>query len=63
VLKAGPKEVAPVAVAAGARDVAEWVVLVGDLAANASVPVVAKRHHMNAVFHVTRCAAPSVVPP
>jgi hypothetical protein len=54
--------VAPVAEAAGARDVAEWVVLVGGLAATASVPVVAKRHHMSAVFHVPRCAAPSAVP-
>ena len=62
-MKADPNEVAPAAVAAGARDVAEWVVLVGGLMANASVPVVAKRHHINAVFHVMRCAAPSVVPP
>ena len=53
---------AEVAEAAGARDVAEWVVLVGGLAANASVPVVAKRHHMSAALHVPRCAAPSVVP-
>jgi len=53
--------VAPVA--AGARDVAEWAVLVGGLVASVSVPVVAKRYHMSGVFHVTRCAAPSVVPP
>ena len=62
-MKPDPVEVAPAAVAAGARDVDEWVVLVGGLVANASVPVVAKRHHMSAVFHVMRCAAPSVVPP
>jgi hypothetical protein len=55
--------VAPVAVAAGARDVAKWVVLVGGLVANAFVPVVAKKYHMSGVFHVTRCAVASVVPP
>ena len=48
------EEVAPAAVAAGARDVDEWVVLVGGLVANASVPVVAKRHHMSAVFLALR---------
>ena len=48
--------------AAGARDVAKRVVLVGDLEANVVVLVVAKRCHMSGVFHVTRCAAPSVVP-
>ena len=48
---------------AEARDVAAWVVLVGGLVANASVPVVAKKHHMSVVFRVMRCAAPSVVPP
>jgi hypothetical protein len=47
-------------VAAGARDVAKRV---GDLVANVVVLVVAKRCHMSGVFHVTRCAAPSVVPP
>ena len=62
-MKAGPKEVAPAAVAAGARVVDEWVVPVGGLVANASVPAVAKRHHISAVLHVMRCAAPSVVPP
>ena len=62
-MKAGPKEVAPAVVAAGARVVDEWVVLVGGLVANASAPVVAKRHHISAVLHVMRCAAPSVVPP
>ena len=62
-MKADPDEVAPAGVAAGARNVDEWVVLVGGLVANASVPVVAKRHHMSAVFHVMRSAAPSVVPP
>ena len=41
-------------VAVGARDVEEWVVLVGGLAANASVPVVARRHHMSAVFRALR---------
>ena len=49
--------------AAGARDVAEWVVLVAGLVANVPVLVVARRFHMSGVFHVTRCAAPSVVPP
>ena len=53
-MKADPDEVAPAGVAAGARNVDEWVVLVGGLVANASVPVVAKRHHMSAVFHVMR---------
>jgi hypothetical protein len=62
-MKAGPNELAPAAVAAGARVVDEWVVPVGGLVANASVPVVAKRHHISAVLHVMRCAAPSVVPP
>ena len=62
-LKAGPNEVAPAAVVAGERVVDEWVVLVGGLVANASAPVVAKRHHISAVLHVMRCAAPSVVPP
>ena len=62
-LKAEPNEVTPAAVAAGARDADEWVVLDGGLVANASVPVVAKRNHISAVFHVMRCAAPSVVPP
>ena len=60
-LKGGPKEVAPVA--AGARAVAEWVVLVEVLVAIVSVPAVAKRYHMSGAFHVMRCAAPSVVPP
>lgn len=55
---------APAAVAAaGAKDVDEWVALVGGLVANASVPVVAKRHHMSVVFRVMRRAAPSVVSP
>jgi hypothetical protein len=62
-VKGDPKGVAEVAVAAGARDLAEWVALVGGLVATASVPVVVKRYHMSAVFHVTRCAAPSVVVP
>ena len=62
-LKKGPKELAPAAVAAGARDVVEQVALVGDLVANASVPAVAGRYHTSAVFHVMRFAAPSVVPP
>ena len=62
-MKAGPKEVAPAVVAAGARVVDEWVVPVGGLVANASVPVVAKRHHISAVLHVMSYAAPSVVPP
>jgi len=53
-VKADPDEVAPAAVAAGVRDVDEWVVLVGGLVANASVPVVAKRHHMSAVFRALR---------
>ena len=48
---------------AGARDGAAWVVLVGGLVANVSVPVVAKRYPMSGVFPVTRCAALSVVPP
>ena len=60
-MRRGPKEVAPVA--AGAGDVAAWVVLVGGLVANVSVPVVAKRYPMSGVFPVTRCAALSVVPP
>jgi hypothetical protein len=60
-VKRGPKEVAPVA--AGAGDVAAWVVLVGGLVANVPVPLVAKRCHMSGVYHVTRCAARSVVPP
>jgi hypothetical protein len=58
-----PKEVAPGAVVLGTRDVAEWVVLVGDLVANVPVPVVAKKYPMSGACHVTRCAAPSVVPP
>jgi len=62
-MKGDPNEVAPAPVAAGARVVADWVVPVGGLVANASVPVVAKRHHISAVLHVMRCAAPSVVPP
>ena len=62
-MKADPDEVAPAALVAGARDVDEWVVLVGGLVANASVPVVAKRHHMSAVFRAMRCAVLSVVPP
>ena len=60
-LKRGPKEVEPEA--AGARDEAEWVALVAGLVVNVSVPVVAKRFHMSAVFHVTRWVAPRVVPP
>ena len=60
-LKGGPKVVVPAA--AGARDVAAWVVLVGGLVVNVSVPVVAKRCHMSGAFPVTRCAAPSVMPP
>jgi hypothetical protein len=36
--------------------------LVKDLVASVCARVVAKRHHMSAVFHVPRCAAPSVVP-
>ncbi len=62
-MKADPDEVAPTGVAAGAREVDQWVVLAGDLVANASVPVVAKRHHMSAVFHVMRCAVLNVAPP
>ena len=62
-MKGDPNEVAPAPVAAGARVVAEWVVLVGGLVANVPALVVAKRCHMRGVFHVTRCAAPSVVPP
>jgi hypothetical protein len=55
--------VAPAAVSAGARDADEWVALVWGLVANASVTVVAKRHHMSVVFRVMRCAAPSVATP
>ncbi len=57
-MKADPDEVA-----AGAREVDQWVVLAGGMVASASVPVVAKRHHMSAVFHVMRCAVLNVVPP
>jgi hypothetical protein len=56
-VKADPDEVAPAAVAAGARDVDEWVVLVGGLVANASVPVAARGHRMSAAFHAIRPAA------
>ena len=62
-MKADPDEVAPPGVAAGAREVDQWVVLAGGLVANASVPVVAKRHHMSAVFHVMRCSVLNVAPP
>ena len=48
-MKADPDEVK-----AGARDVDEWVVLVGGLVANASVPVVARKHHTSAVFRALR---------
>ena len=49
-----PEEVAPAGVAAGARDVDESVVLLRGLVANASVPIVAKRHHISAGFRAMR---------
>ena len=49
-----PEEVAPAGVAAGAREVDESVVLLEGLVANASVPVVAERHHINAGFRAMR---------
>lgn len=57
-MKVNPNEVA-----AGARDVDEWVVLVGVLVANASVPVVARGLLMSAVSRAMSFTVPSVAPP
>ena len=53
-MKAAPDEVAPAAVAAGARDVDEWVVLVGGLVASVSAQAVARGHHTSAGFRALR---------
>jgi len=62
-VKANPNETAPAAVAAGARDVDEWVVRVGVLVANASVPVVARGLLMSEVSRAMSFTVPSVAPP